>query len=154
MSSCYQKCLQYYYRLVDRWDAFRAKNHDVLDECNERTSLFSLRSKVFHAKIIAIESFTDMQIGMVYGGRMQRFLVRLESVVRPITIDPITVTKYLPQNNRVTAVAGDFDVDGRLLVTLYNNSHQYRIGDLSINELVMMANGLELRGNTEDAVWV
>ena len=127
---------------------------DPLEIHNESTPLFSLRGQIYRAKVVHIENLTDAEVVMCccihdtrlslgYHGYVRRFQIRLEGVSIPHTSNRVTLANLLPLDKRVVLVAGEFDTDGRLLVTLYSNENMYRIGDSSINELLMLENNID-----------
>jgi len=85
----------------------------------------------------------DTRLSLGYHGYVRRFQIRLEGVSIPHTSNRVTLANLLPLDKRVVLVAGEFDTDGRLLVTLYSNENMYRIGDSSINELLMLENNID-----------
>lgn len=117
---------------------------DPLEDGDLRTPLFSLAGQVFEAKVVLIESFTEADVVMCYNRVTQRFRVRLEGLEAPAN-RPLraTLANLLPMDKRVVLAAGDFDIDGRLLVNLYANYNTYRIGDSSLNDLLLIENNME-----------
>jgi hypothetical protein len=127
---------------------------DPLETHNEATPLFTLRGQTYSAKVVHIENLTEAEVVMCccihdtrlplgYHSYVRRFQIRLEGVSIPHASTRITLANLLPLDKRVILVAGEFDTDGRLLATIYSNENMYRIGDSSINELLMLENNMD-----------
>ena len=127
----------------------RSNKSYCLDNSSEEISFFSLKGKVFQAKITSIQSLTDFNACLEYNGNLTKFAVRLYGIEK--NIDPEignNLSTFIPNTMLVYLVAHDFDQDGRLLVKLYNNEHLYKIGDMSINEHILLT--INMDGNLEN----
>ena len=94
------------------------------------------------AKITKISSLTEYNMCFEYNGQITKFAVRLYGL--ECLNDTVTnLEDIIPTNKLVYLVAHNFDTDGKLLVTLYNNKHLYNIGDMSINEHILIKNNID-----------
>lgn len=102
---------------------------------------FSLKDLHFKAKISNINNITDFDISFSYQKKLIKFPARLLNVKYDKTY-PLNLDKFLVSNQLVYVIADDFDLDGKLLVTLYNNKQQYLLKDISINERILLKNSI------------
>lgn len=115
------------------------RNVYEIEQCNETIPYFSLKNKTFIAKITSVTGLTDFNVCLEYQNQITKFRARLLGLGKDknITLES-TLNAFLPSDHIVFLVADDFDSDGRLLVRIYQNENLYKIGDLSINEYILL----------------
>ena len=128
---CILKCVNYQSGKLER-DLFKKEN----------IPYFSLKGTTFKAKLTNINNVTDFDISIVYHKKLIKFPARLLNVKYNKT-HPLNLGDIISSNQRVYLIVDDFDQDGKLLVTLYNNEKQYNLKDISINERILLQNSID-----------
>ncbi len=115
------------------------RNVFEIEEGNDTIPYFSLKNQTFIAKITSVTGLTDFNVCLKYQNQITKFSARLLGLDKKknITLES-TLNAFLPSNHIVFLIADDFDSDGRLLVRIYQNENLYKIGDMSINEYILI----------------
>ncbi len=126
----------------------KCKKHRHLDiesllESSEQIPYFSLKGKLkSNAKITKIINNTDLNACLNYQGAITKFGIRLYGLEQYPELK-IDLHDFVSENKLMFLVAHDFDLDGKLLVTLYCSEQLYNIGDMSINEQILLRNNID-----------
>ena len=120
------------------------KLEDELSISDDAIPYFSLKGNVYRGKITNIYNSKDFNICFKFGGKLTKFSCRLFGIDKVDDgNDNFNLSSFLPDNNIVFIVANNFDSNGKLLVTLYRNEYLRSIGDMSINELILIKNNID-----------
>lgn len=159
-NSCYRQLLLKYHSgrlLFNRYIlvCFRKKSGDKLNNelviSNDNIPHFTLKGNVYCAKVTSVNNLKDFNICINYRGQLTRFSCQLFGINYEKYVDrgkgkdenkDLTdfLTEFLPDDNMVYIVANDFDPNGKLLVTMYRSEYLRNIGDMSINEQILIKN--------------
>ena len=123
----------------------QSQDKQQLISSSEITPFFSLKGKLkTTAKITKVTGKTECNMCFNYNGEITKFAVRLYGLESLKDTKNITsIDELIPTNNLVYLVANNFDTDGKLLATIYNSEQLYTIGDMSINELILLKNNID-----------
>ena len=130
----------------------QSQDKHQLISSSEIIPFFSLKGKLkTSAKITKVTGKTECNVCFNYNGEITKFAVRLYGLESLKDSKNITsLGDLIPASGIVYLVAHNFDTDGKLLATIYISERFYTIGDMSINELILIKNNIDGFINNDD----
>ena len=128
------------------------RSNKLLLDCDDSISYFSLKGQTFQAKITNFDNVRDFNICFFYHKKISKFSARLLNIPFNKASD-LSLKTWLPSDLIVYTIVDEFDIDGKLLVTIYKNKGLYDIGDISINEQIILKMNIDGTSNNLDPLF-